>query len=814
MNTRHPRSVGRRWASRSALCLHLTAVAVFSAMAIGTPQRVLAQDVSARIDLPAQSLDSALIQLARQTSLQFFYAPDTVAGLASPAVQGEMTPEQALQRLLQGSGVTYSKSGRNITLSRPLSGATQLAPVQVSGEFDAVTEGTGSYTMPAAATATGMDLTLRETPQTISVITRQQMDDQNLSTLNEIVKATPGMNTLANGVGANDTRYHARGFPVENMMIDGMPMRLDGFSMPAGDMVMYDHVEVVRGAPGLTAGTGNPSAVISLVRKRPTRDFQFHGTLSAGSWDRYGATADVSGPINEAGTLRARVAGSWQDARSFVDVVHDRNRAIYGIIEADLSERTTLALGASYQNNHTQGVMWGLPVNRDGALLDYARSTFYGAPWSWAKRRSSNVFAELSHEFANGWQAKASWMSTRSLAEYLTPFYWLGATYDRPYVVDQVFGGPNAQNEIIGSFSVTGTVDAFGRQHDLAFGGDWRRRNDEGSGGFDGLLVQPGWMSVLDPSYMQNLPGPGDVTLSMYDPQRVREQSLYAAGRFRLTDRLSTVLGARLTWYHFSTTGSEYRLRNEVTPYAGLVLDLDDVHSVYVSYTSILQPQSTLDADGNVLKPISGTNMEVGIKGEYLDGALNTSLALFEIRQRNRAMADENGPSPCPSTGATLCQRAAGEIKTQGVDIGVAGRLATGWEMSAGYTFVKSRYVKDSVASNIGQPFNTRLPRHQFKLFTTYRLPGDWHRWTLGASLYAQSSMYNGTSIRIEQGGYWTAGMMLRYDVNSRMSVRLNVENLFNRRYYEALGYARSNYSSNNWYGAPRNAMLTMSYRM
>ncbi|MGC3986762.1 MAG: TonB-dependent siderophore receptor [Pseudorhodoferax sp.] len=808
--------------ARAALGLSACLLALAPAQA---QDAAAAQAAQRRFDIPAGPLEATLNRIGREAGVLISFGSAATDGLRSPGVQGAQGVEEALSQALAGTGLGAVRAAGGYAL-RALPAAAAAAPaggpaqggllrqVDVTAAADHRTEGSGAYTAPRTQSATPLELSLRETPQTVSVLTRQRLDDQNLQSFNEVVRATPGLSVLANGVGADDVRFHARGFPVENLLLDGMPLQFNGFAMPSLDMVMVDRVDVVRGAPGLMVGTGNPSAAINLVRKRPTAEPLAAVSLSAGSWDRYGATVDLSNALNAAGTLRGRLAASWQDKHSFIDVAQVRSHALYGIVEADLTPRTTLAVGAAWQDNATRGVTWGLPADRNGQLLPYARSTFYGTPWSTADRSGRQLFADLRHLFDNGWEAKAALLSMRSEGQYITPYYWRNASWTQPFTVTAISGGRTRQDEVSGNLSFSGPVQALGREHGLAFGIAAGRRDTDGSGSFGGALQSPGWMTVLEPAGIQALAPPGAVTLEEYAGEQSRQKSVYAAARLRLTQRLSTVLGSRLTWYEHHSETAAFRLTRELTPYAGLTLDLDDVHTVYLSHTGILQPQTAVDAQGRVLDPVTGNNLEAGVKAAWFGGRLNASAAVFQIRQRNRAMQDEDGPSPCPSTGAVLCSRAAGEVKTKGVDLELSGAPREGLNLAAGYTYAASRYVKDSVAANIGQPFNTRLPRHQFKLFGSLRLPGEWQRWTAGASLYGQSSMYNGTTARIQQGGYWTTGLMLGYKASAQVDLRLNVENLFDRRYYEALGYVRGNYSSNNWYGAPRNAMLTLNWRM
>ncbi len=214
----------------------------------------------------------------------------------------------------------------------------------------ATTEGTRSYTTGSMSTSAGLPLSIRETPQSVSVITRQRIEDQGLNNLDDVVKAAPGV-TLRR-TGSDRREYLARGFRIDNLMYDGLPTTAGTFTLDtlsATDLAIYDRIEVVRGATGLMTGAGDPSATLNLVRKRPTATPQASVTTSAGSWDRYRTEIDVSNKLNDSGTLRGRAVAAYEDNDSFIDVRGTKRQTFYGILEGDLSDATTFTIGASKQ---------------------------------------------------------------------------------------------------------------------------------------------------------------------------------------------------------------------------------------------------------------------------------------------------------------------------------------------------------------------------------------------------------------------------------------------------------------------------------
>ncbi|WP_311268325.1 TonB-dependent receptor plug domain-containing protein [Sphingobium sp. WCS2017Hpa-17] len=285
------------------------------AMAQSAPQAA-----QRRINVPAQPLTDAIILFGRQSGIEVTAGSDLLNGKTSSAVAGNLVPAEALSRLLTGTGLTFRFIGPKSVELQPapqaVSGSIQLGPVRVEGDnggsgagsfasstSDPVaTETTGSYTIPAMRTGTKLALSPRETPQSVTVVTRQRIEDQGLVTLSDVVRATPGL--YLTKWGGERYRFNARMFQLDNLMIDGMPVQYEEAALSTGILDMYDRVEIVRGAAGLMEGAGTPAGSINLIRKRPTRDMQAIFTLSAGSWNNILGTMDVGG----ASTARGRCA--------------------------------------------------------------------------------------------------------------------------------------------------------------------------------------------------------------------------------------------------------------------------------------------------------------------------------------------------------------------------------------------------------------------------------------------------------------------------------------------------------------------------
>jgi len=646
---------------------------------------------------------------------------------------------------------------------------TALSTVTVSGELmGEQTEGTGSYTTGKTKTATPLSMSLRDTPQSVSVVTQQRIEDQGMSDISDVLRNVTGVSV--NQYETDRAQFTARGFEIGTLMIDGVPTT---WSWSSGEvttsLAIYDRVEVVRGATGLTTGAGDPSAAINMVRKRATSK-EFTGTVdvSVGSWNERRAMLDLSTAVNEAKTLRARVVAESVDGDSWVKNRSNKSQTIFATIEADLSQNTLLSAGYSRQEDKSNGSMWGgLPVwYSDGTRTNWDRSKTTAADWTHWDSVYENYFAVLEHHFDNDWKVKATYSYGDRTGD--SDLLWMYGTPDRLTGLGMnLWPGSHkirTQQEDLG-LQASGPFALFGRKHELVLGyvsskQDFDADSRSALGGaatdfnaWDGSYAEPSW-------------GAGVVVSS--NPYNM----------------------------HFS---------HELTPYAGVVYDLSDTYSVYASYTNIFQPQQKRDISGKYLDPILGKSIEAGVKGEFFGGRLNASAAVFKINQEN--LAQSTGETVVGATLPETAYRTSEGATSEGVEFDVSGELAPDWKLGAGFT-------KFSVTDANGAEVNTTYPRQLLRVFTSYRLPGAWNKLTLGGGVNWQSDIYIdaanplGVIEKIEQKAYALVNLMARYEFSKQLSAQLNINNLFDKTYFSMYEG-----SAETTYGAPRSVSLSMKYK-
>ncbi|WP_188982110.1 TonB-dependent siderophore receptor [Pseudomonas matsuisoli] len=685
--------------------------------------------------------------------------------------------------------------------------ALELEALTISDEASASveTEGSGSYTTGKTSAATKLPLSLRETPQSVTVMTRQHMDDQKLRTVKDVLENTTGMS--ANTLDYRST-YYARGFSVDSYQFDGIPTTfVNGANYL--DTAFYDRVEIVRGSTGLLTGAGNPSASINMVRKRPTYDFQGEVSVDAGSWDNYRSTVDLSTPLTEDGRIRARVVGVRQDSHSYVDGFTEDKNAFYGIVEADLTDDTTLGVGYDYQEIMPRGMLWGgLPMfYSDGSRTDWSRSKSLAADWSKWDNTLSTAFTSLEHRFDNGWSLRGVFNQGRTHSE--SELFGPEGYPDKATGIQQVNALASRSKARQNSVDVmaSGPFALFGRDHELVVGAmESRRVSDEKS---TSHLIRKTTLAPIDDvyNYNGNYPKP-DFDAAGYDSltnSTIKQSGVYVASRFSLAAPLTMIVGGRLNDYSYESDTSVVSIKknDKFIPYIGLVYDLDKVYSVYASHTGIFNPQTQRDLNGDVLQPTEGTTNEVGIKAAYFGGKLNSSLAFFETKQDNVAQQDPDHRTP---EGGTAYVAASG-TKSRGFDLDLQGEITPSWNMFAGISHF-------TATDGEGARLSTAIPRTTAKLFTTYQLSGALSRLTVGGGVNWQSQFYQeGSSplgrVKMDQESYALASLMARYDLTEQTTLSMNVNNLFDKEYYQMVGFY-----SQAVYGAPRNLLFSLSYKL
>ena len=708
---------------------------------------------------------------------------------------------RSLRMLLAGSALVGMPALAHAQQAEPAATAEQGAPETI------VVTGYGRSDEPTAAT--GLPLTPIETPQTISVITEQQIQDQAFTSINDALDFTVGISKK--DVDRGRSAISARGFEVQNFQLDGAPFVNGNVGFGETSTAQYARVDLVRGAAGLMHGAGDPSAVVNLIRKHAdAREVTGDVSLEAGSWGRFAATVDVQSPLNAAGTVRVRAVAQAYRQDGFVDREERKGTLLYAVIDADLGERTEISVGASYQRDERDGVMWAqLPYwYSDGTRTDWPRSKTTGTDWNYWNTTEISAFATLKHELGGDWHIRGDLGYHQGSEE--SKLLWLDGVPDR--VTGQ---GVNTAGywykarpeQWHGSIQANGSFALLGGRHDLAFGA-MVSYLDDGWSNRDPIAIDPipdfnSWNGELaDPEWGDRYPmsGIGNTT----------QAAFYGTTRINLIAGLKLIGGGRVSYFKrneeadaWGSPAYELSYKGVVTPYAGLVYEITDNVSVYGSYTNIFKPQGNYrDIDDRLLDPLEGKSYEAGVKALLLDGKLLATAAVYRIEQDNLAEAVATDPD----TGRTIYRGAKGTV-AEGYELEVVGKVTPQWDVSAGWSHYSA---KDATGAHV----LSHQPRRVFNFATRYDFTGTLDRLSIGGALKWESrppvtadNPGTGVAEPIGQPDYAIVNLMARYGLSEKLSLQLNVDNVFDQTFF----------SGNSWfpgfvYGEPRNARVTLKY--
>ncbi|MFB9867498.1 TonB-dependent siderophore receptor [Vreelandella sulfidaeris] len=689
-------------------------------------------------------------------------------------------------------------------LAQAVEAATRLDTVTVQGNrlYEMLpSEVTGGYSVDAATVGTKTPASLRDIPQSVSVVTREAIEDQNFTTLDQLGRRTPGMRVLSNDNGRSS--IYARGYEYDQVSIDGLPAPMTSITGSVPTLSAFDRVEIMRGPSGLFDSTSEMGGIVNLVRKRPTRDFQGHVTGSLGSDHQRAGQVDLSGPLGANGRVRGRLVIDHTEHGQFVDNNDNDQNDLYAAVDIDLDEATMLGLGYIH-NTKDITANNGHPVGSRGELLYGSRSDFYGADWNDFNSHSNDWIAELTHRFDTGGFGRVAARYSNRNADYNYAFGGSALNANDTLAVAGT-GSVIDQQSLAVDASYSQPFSAFGNVSEFVVGSDYKRfdtemeagRSRNVAGGRVSLdeLNSLAYVDILDTARSS---GRG----YSYDDTTLEETGIYGKLTLRPLQPLALIAGGRVSHYDVdysdrATETQQNRSDTKVTPYAGLVFDLDDHHSLYASYSQVFKPQTAYDANGDLLDPREGDQYEAGVKGSYMGGDLNARISAFRLYDKNRAAAPAD-------TGVSYVE-AVGKMRIQGAEFEITGSITDQWDIIAGYTYLDTNVERSSSDREDG--IFLLMPHNVVNLWTQYDFAGDTlGGLRIGGGVTAMSDFESSNGV--EAPGYAVVDAMIGYDFTSQLSGQLNINNLLDRDYYNRVGGV----NTFNMPGAPANVVASIRY--
>lgn len=773
--------------------------------------------VSQPYAIPAGSLDTVLNQFARQAGITLSSTPQLTGELQSPGLQGHYSADQALRQLLIGTGLeAVSQDGRSYVLRAQPEDAALALP---STDVRAFTLGNAlgsmeGYNATHSQVATKTSMPILETTQSVSVVTRQQMDDQGSQTVAQAMRYTPGV--LTNPYGATH-RYDyvaMRGFndgSVDNIYVDGLKSMGDNgtYSTMQVDPYFLERIDILKGPSSVLYGRSSPGGLVALTTKKPLFDayHQIQGTV--GTQGQRGMGFDFSGPLDDDKRIAYRLTGLADASDTQFDHNKEERYAIAPAVSIDFSEDTSLTLQAYLQHDPNGGYHGGNPA--DGMLhprngLRLSDHFFEGEPGIDNYERTQQSFSyQFEHRFNDVFTARQNFRYQDSdvSMDQVYSAGWADATSN---ILNRAYTGGD---ERLHSFIIDNMLQAEfftgAAKHTVLFGADYQRRKAD-------VAWRYGTVDPLDASNPQY--GNGNLQLLGENNylRRLQQTGVYLQDLVEL-DQWRFSLGLRQDWVKVSEENRDTDTkvnddRSKFTTRAGVLYLFENGIAPYVSYSESFNPNTVSDQDGRPLAPTEGTQWEAGIKYQPPGTDNLFTASVFRIEQENLASKQPDEEF----------YRAVGEVRSQGLELEAHVQVTDNLKLIGGYTYTDVEYAKampSLVTPGLDNKGNspTQAPEQMYSLWADYNFnQGSLDGLRLGGGVRYVGYSWVDAENSMKVPSYTLFDASIGYDLGKvglkGMDVRLNANNLTNESYVASC--ASLNYC---YMGEERNVSATVSYQ-
>lgn len=778
----------------------LTTFALAVALAATAPAFAQSEAAPVPIRLSAQPLASALNELARQAGLELIVQPALVANKSAPAIAATLTPQQALDRLLAGSGLVAKVNGKTVVVT--------LAPtVAAERSMDLVTVTAASQDPSADAakrtsSASKTDTPVIETPQSVSVITAAQLEVQRPRSIGEVLSYTPG---AFSGLAGSSNRYDyvaLRGFAdssVDSILLDGQRLLSDqgSYSSMQIDPYFLERIDVLRGPASVLYGRASPGGLVALTSKAAQFDPQRSIQLTVGNRNRREGALDVTGPLGDSGTVAYRVTALARKLDSQFTGVEEERLALAPSLTIRPSKSTSLRLHAYLQQDPEGSYHSGVPANaslstgQNGRKI--SRHFFDGDPGVEKFRRDQRIAGyQLEHAFNDHWTFRQNvrYVSTDTTLRQIYGDGWAGPqTLARYYSgAEESTRGHAIDNQLEAKLQ-TGPI-----RHTVLAGLDHQKRHVDGRWDWGSALP----IDVFDPVY--GAPGM-IVTGGAPIDRHLRQTGVYvqdqmALGRWRLTlggrdDRVKAsnqMLPAEPARWE----GSRFTKR------AGAVYLFDNGVAPYASYADGFNPSLRNDQQGNNLPPTDTEQVEFGIRYQPAGSSTLLSAAIYELKQSNVATQPTGFYYFVP----------AGSVRSRGLELEARAQPVDNVALLATYTFNDMKFQSSPAGWTGNTPY--QAPRHMASAWADWNIVSGY---ALGAGVRYVGTSWGDNANAFKVPSYVLADVTLNMELGrlgaafKGASLRLSANNLFDKTYIASCMNA-----SYCYYGDARNVAATLSY--
>lgn len=805
------RNALNRSISAKRLALALASSAVLSIGVVVAPSATYAQNSSTSrtmvFSIQSQPLAAALSEFMRVTDWNVGFTSQSVAGKKSNAVNGSMTPIQALRAMISGTGINVETSGpstvalvvasaANVT-DEGLEGTTVLNTITVDGESP--WGPVAGIVASQAATATKTGTSIRDIPQAINVVTRDQMDKQGVESIVQALRYTPGVVTQ---YGDTDVRYDwltIRGFRPARYL-DGLrlPFGARGYSQPRVEPFGLERAEVLKGPASVLYGQGLPGGMLNMVSKRPQDEEIREVELQFGKDQRYQTAFDIGGRANESGSVLYRMVGVGRIADTQYDYVTERKGYIAPSITLKPDESTSFTLLGQYQKIDSKGGGGAPALTANGTLYtdtypELPRSAFLGEPgFDRYVVDQAMIGYEFSHDINADWTIKqnARYAYVKSDSQRVAAVCLAGMACNPAALYRYAWAFPETSrlftldNQAIGKFS-TGAAD-----HTMLFGLDYSLEKSEYDESQLAIITTP--FNVYDPVFgrtpisrpptaMNIRQNRSQVGLYAQDQVEWERFVFSLGGRYDLASTETRTRNYTTTGFNEATVDPKDR---KFTWRAGVVYNFDNGMSPYASYSTSFNPENGTDYAGNPFQATTGEQYEVGIKYQPVGMDSFVTLSAYQLTQQNVLTPDPQHLNNNIQTG---------EVRLRGLELEGKAQITNGISVIASYAYTDSDITKDNVKNGISNQGNRLnfVPEHQASLWLDYTVQSSdaWGGLSIGGGARYMGQTYGDTANKLDIPSFTLFDAAIRYDFEKAdpqlkgLQASVNVSNLFDKKY-------------------------------
>lgn len=687
---------------------------------------------------------------------------------------------------------------QNLVLSVTPGSETDAAQQEDAIQVVVTGEQEEGYRVPTTSTATRIEASPLDVPQSIQVIPQQVLEDQGITQIGEALQNVSGISPPNRTTDSFGDSFTIRGFERgRDFFVNGLRSPFGGFNINL-ETANVEQIEVLRGPASVLYGQAEPGGIVNLITEQPLDEPTYEVAGQFGSFEFYRPTVDFSGPLNSDGTVRYRLNFAYQSSGSFVDFVDVERYFVAPVLDFQLGENTTLAVEGIFLDNAGIADV-GLPAIGtvlDNPLGEIPRDRFLGDPEAGRleNRQFVNVGYRLNHQISDRWALRNAFRyDSLTVNQQYVSLFELAA--DNRTVNRGVFEAESLRESYIFQTDVVGTVNTGILEHELLFGIEASRLTDNGD--FSSASIDP--IDVFDPVY--------GVSTGEFDLQsnRVLRQSfvgVYAQDLIQIGDDVNVLLGGRFDWVdqisREALTNRELSQGDTAfSPRVGIVYQPIDPLALYANFSRSFAPSGvgSRNPDGAPFDPTTGEQFEVGVKTELFDGGLTATLAAYQLTRQNITTPDPDRP------GFDL---QVGEQRSRGIELDVIGSPLPGLDLIATYAYIDAEITEDNSGNEGNRPVN--VAEHSASLWAVYELQeGILEGLGFGAGLFfvgeregdLENSFTLPSFVRTDIGLYYR---------RDNWRIGLNINNLFDVDYFTSSFDRLSVY-----YGEPLTVQGTVS---